>query len=167
MKAHEISPNEIFFTDEIVFNLSKYFGKNKKIRNKKIRDNKRTEKGLWKGNESSIRLVTREFHKKVNGIMVSGWICRAGLGEIIFHSGNVNTFSYKQVLEFYKKDFKKLQPLFFQQNGARVHSSKGSRLEIQKLFGTKFIPTWDDGPYLMETQFLDGPLVHRTFRLLN
>ena len=143
MKAHEISPSDIFFTDESVFNLSSYFG-----RNMKIRVSKRTEKGLRNGNESSIRLVTREFHKKVNGIMVSGGICRAGLGEIIFHSGNVNTFSYKQVLEFYKKDFEKLQPLFFQQDGARVHSSKGSRLEIQKLFGNKFIPTWDDGPIL-------------------
>ena len=80
--------------------------------------------------------------------MVSGGICRAGLGKIIFHRGNVNTFSYKQVLEFYKKDFEKLQPLFFQQDGVRVHSSKGSCLEIQKLFGNKFIPTWDDGPIL-------------------
>ena len=134
----------------------------------KIRVSKRTEKCLRNGNESSIRLVKREFHKKVNGIMVSGGICRAGLGEIIFHSGNVNTFSYKQVLEFYKKDFEKLQPLFFQQDGAaHVHSSKGSRLEIQKLFGNKFIPTWDDGPILNGTQFLDGPLVHRNFLLLN
>ena len=55
------------------------------------------------GNESSIRLFTRDFHKNVNGIMVSGKICKDGLGEIIFHSGNVNTFAYKQVLKFYKK----------------------------------------------------------------
>ena len=80
--------------------------------------------------------------------MVSGGICGAGLGEIIFHSGNVNSFSYKQVLEFYKKDFEKLQPHFFQQDGARVHSSKSSRLEIQKHFGNKFIPTWEEGPIL-------------------
>ena len=139
MKAHNISPSDIFFTDESIFNLSSYFN-----RNMKIRVSKRTEKGLKNGNESSIKLVTREFHKKVNGIMVSGGICRAGLGEIIFHSGNVNTFAYKQVLEYYKKDFEKLQPLFFQQDGARVHSSKGSRLEIQKLFGNKFIPTWEE-----------------------
>ena len=78
----------------------------------KIRVSKRTEKGLKNGNEYSIRLVTREFHKKVNSIMVSGGNCREGLGEIIFLSGNVNTFSYKQVLEFYKKDFQKLQPFF-------------------------------------------------------
>ena len=115
MKAHNISPSDIFFTDESIFNLSSYFNKNMKIR-----VSKRTEKGLKNGNESSIKLVTREFHKKVNGIMVSGGICRAGLGEIIFHSGNVNTFAYKQVLEYYKKDFEKLQPLFFQQDGAFI-----------------------------------------------
>ena len=80
--------------------------------------------------------------------MVSGGICRAGLGEIFFHSGNVNSFAYKQVLEFYKKDFEKLRPIFFQQDGARVHPSKCSQLEIKKLFGNKFIPTWDDGPML-------------------
>ena len=78
----------------------------------KIRVSKRTEKGLRNGNESSIRLVTREFHKKVNGIMVSGGICRAGLGEIIFHSGNVNTFSYNQILVFYKKDLEKIANSF-------------------------------------------------------
>ena len=38
--------------------------------------------------------------------MVSGGICDKGLGLIIFHSENVNSFAYKQVLKFYKEDLK-------------------------------------------------------------
>ena len=77
--------------------------------------------------------------------MVSGGICRAGLGEIIFHSGNVNTFSYKQVLDFYKEDINDLRVKFFQQDGAMVHSSKRSRDKLYNLFGNNFIPTWENG----------------------
>ena len=42
--------------------------------------------------------------------MISGGISKKILGNLIFHSGNVNTFSYKQVLHFYKKDFINLAP---------------------------------------------------------
>ena len=42
--------------------------------------------------------------------MISGGISKNGLGNLIFHSGNANTFSYKQVLYFYKKDFINLAP---------------------------------------------------------
>ena len=41
---------------------------------------------------------------------------------------------------------KKFSGKYFQQDGARAHSSKGSQNEIKKLFGEYFIPTWDDGP---------------------
>ena len=61
--------------------------------------------------------------------MISSWISKNGLGNLIFHSGNVKTFGYKQVLHFYKEDFINLAPKFFQQDGAKVHSSKSSRLE--------------------------------------
>ena len=70
----------------------------------KIRISKKTNKKLKAGGERAISLVTRPKHKFNNGIMVSGGICRKGLGKIIFHSGNVNSFSYKQVLEFYRED---------------------------------------------------------------
>ena len=50
--------------------------------------------------------------------MISGGISKKRLGNLIFHSGNVNTFSYKQVLHFYKKDFINLAPILFQQDGA-------------------------------------------------
>ena len=59
--------------------------------------------------------------------MVSGGISSEGLGKLIFHSGNVNTFAYKQVLNYYKEDLSSFQPKYFQQDGARAHSSKGSQ----------------------------------------
>ena len=99
MKENSISPDDIFFTDESIINLSSYFGKNNKIR-----ISKRTAKKLKNGNEAAISLINKEFHKKVNGIMISGGICKEGLGRVIFHSGNVNSFAYKQVLQFYKDD---------------------------------------------------------------
>ena len=40
--------------------------------------------------------------------MVSGGICEQGLGNLVFHAGNVNSFSYKQVLKFYHDDMSNL-----------------------------------------------------------
>ena len=77
--------------------------------------------------------------------MVSGGICKDGLGEIIFHGGNINSFAYKQVLKYYREDLHKFPDKIFQQDGARSHSSKLSKNMIKFLFKDKFIPTWDDG----------------------
>ena len=143
MKENQISPDNIFFTDECIVNLSSYFG-----RNNKVRICKRTEKKLRNGDEKALAIVNKEFFKKTNGIMISGGICKEGLGRIIFHSGNVNSFAYRQVLNFYKEDLDKFPNKIFQQDGAKAHSSKSSRKEIEKLFGSSFIPTWNDGPKL-------------------
>ena len=80
--------------------------------------------------------------------MISGGISKKRLGNLIFHSGNVNNFSYKQVLHFYKKDFINLAPKLFKQDDAKVHSSKRSRIEIKNLFRDNFISKWDEGPKL-------------------
>ena len=72
-------------------------------------------------------------------------ICDKGLVQIIFHSGNVNSFPYKQILKFYKEDLKIFESKFFQQDGARSHSSKLSKNIINALFKNKFIPTWEHG----------------------
>ena len=77
--------------------------------------------------------------------MVSGGICREGLTKLVFHSANVNSFSYKQVLEFYKEDLKAFPGKFFQQDGASSHSSRCCQKEINFLFGENYIPTWEDG----------------------
>jgi len=111
----------------------------------KIRLSKKTKRKVKSGDEKSINLITRPHHKFNNGVMVSGGICNEGLGEIIFHSGNLNSFAYKQVLRYYREDLNKFPLKFFQQDGARSHSSKFSRNMIQFLFKDKFIPTWDDG----------------------
>jgi transposase len=111
----------------------------------KIRLSKKTKRKVKSGDEKSINLITRPHHKFNNGVMVSGGICNEGLGEIIFHSGNLNSFAYKQVLKYYREDLNKFPLKFFQQDGARSHSSKFSRNMIQFLFKDKFIPTWDGG----------------------
>ena len=90
MKRNQIDPSKIFFTDESVFNLSSYFN-----RNYKIRLSKETQKKINRGNESAMGKITRQFHKKENGTMVSGGICREGLSKLVFHSENVNSFSFK------------------------------------------------------------------------
>ena len=141
MRLNKITPSNIFFTDESIFNLSSYFNKNSKIR-----ITKKTQRLIKDGNEKALKNITREFHKKETGIMISGGISSEGLGKLIFHSGNVNTFAYKQVLNYYKEDLSSFQPKYFQQDGARAHSSKGSQQEIIRLFNGNFIPTWEDGP---------------------
>lgn len=138
MKRNDIDPSKIFFTDESIFNLGSYFN-----RNYKIRLSKETQKQINRGDELAMKKITRQFHKKENGLMVSGGICKDGLGKLIFHSGNVNSFSYNQVLHFYKEDLEAFPGKYFQQDGARAHSSKKSQKEINNLFGDKYIPTWD------------------------
>ena len=76
MKKNNIGPENIFFTDESVFPLYAYFYKG----TNKIRLSKKTKKKLKSGNEKSINLVTRQFYKFNNSIMVSGGIYNEGLG---------------------------------------------------------------------------------------
>ena len=141
MKENNLGPENIFFTDESIFPLTAYMNKG----TNKIRLSKKTRRKLKSGDENSINLVTRQHHKFNNAIMVSGGICDEGLGEIIFHSGTLNSFAYKQVLKFYREDLNKFPSKFFQQDGARSHSSKLSRNMINFLFKNKFIPTWEEG----------------------
>ena len=121
MKQNNLFPDKIFFTNESVFNIASYFNKNYKIRLCK-----RTSKMIKSGNENALKKVTRQFHKKQNGIIVSGRICREGLGKLIFHSGNAITFAYKQVLNYYGEDLDNFDDKYFQQDWERAHSSKSS-----------------------------------------
>ena len=139
MKENNITPENIFFTDESIFPLQAYMNRG----TNKIRLSKKTRRKIRAGNEESNNLISREYHKFNNSIMVSGGICNEGLGELIFHSGNVNSFAYKQVLKYYKEDLNRFPSKIFQQDGARSHCSKLSRNMIQFLFKDRFIPTWD------------------------
>ena len=119
MKKHSITPHDIFFTDESIFTPSSYINQSSKIR-----ISKKMQKYLKCRNEKAINLVTRPFHKKESGLMVSGGICEQGLGILVFHADNVNSFSYKQVLKFYHDDMSNFPSKIFQQDGPRAHSSK-------------------------------------------
>ena len=58
MKKKKITPSDIFFTDESIFNLSSLNG------NCKIRISKKKQKNLKCGNEKAINLIARPIHKK-------------------------------------------------------------------------------------------------------
>ena len=58
--------------------------------------------------EKSEKLVTIQLPKKSKGIMVGGGISKHGLGKLIFCIGTVDSFAYKQALEFYKQDIEAL-----------------------------------------------------------
>ena len=150
MKKHSITPHDIFFTDESIFTPSSFLNQLSKIR-----FSKKMQKYLKSGNEKALQLIAKPFHKKENGLMVSGGICEQGLGNLVFHAGNVNIFSYKQVLKFYRDDMHNFPLKIFQQDGAKPHSSKAAQEEITKLFGENYIPTWNDGPKI------DGEIIPR------
>ena len=116
MKENGIGPENIYFTDESIFPLQAYMNKG----TNKIRLCKKTRRKLKSGNEKAINLVSKSRHKFTNAIMVSGGICKDGLGEIIFHGGNINSFAYKQVLKYYREDLHKFPDKIFQQDGART-----------------------------------------------
>ena len=139
MRDKNIGPEDIFFTDESIFPLKAYLNKG----TNKIRLCKKTQRKIKSGDERAINLRIRPQPKFNKGIMVSGGICEQGLGKLIFHSGNVNSFAYKQVLKFYREDLNLFPAKIFQQDGARSHSSKLSRNIIKALFKDKYIPTWE------------------------
>ena len=93
----------------------------------KIRLSKKTLRKLRAGDEKSINLVHHKFN---SSIKILGGVSNEGLGEIILHSGNLNSFVYKQVLKYYKDDLNKFPSKLFQQDGVRSHSSKLSRIMI-------------------------------------
>lgn len=81
--------------------------------------------------------------KKSKGFMVAGGVSKYGVGKLIFCIGSVDSFAYKQAIDYYKKDIAFLSPqneeLFFQQDNAPAHSSK----EIKELLTTfKTLKFW-------------------------
>ena len=75
--------------DESIFNLSSFF--NEIIKLDCLNKHK---KKIKRDDEYTLQKITREFPKKENGVMVSGGICKASLGKLLFHSGNINSFAY-------------------------------------------------------------------------
>ena len=75
----------LFFTEWKYIPPYAYF--NKGIN--KIRLSKKIRRKIRYGNDKSINLVTRQFHKFNKVIMVFRGICNDWFGEIIFHAGNL------------------------------------------------------------------------------
>ena len=75
-------------------------------------------------------------------IMVAGGISQYGLSNLVFCSGTMNKFSYKQFLLFLKKDMDNLKEkyslnkdLIFQKDNASCHKSKETLEAIEVIFG--------------------------------
>ena len=87
--------------------------------------------------------------------MVAGGICKEGLSNLVFCSGKMNNFSYKQFLLFLKQDIEQLKKqyklskdLLFQQENASYHKSRESLEVIEVLFGENKIWWPADSPNL-------------------
>ena len=76
--------------------------------------------------------------------MVGGGISKHGLGKLIFCIGTVDSFAYKQALEYYKQDIAALSQdnnlLYFQQDNATPHTSKEAKESLKEIKTLKFWP---------------------------
>ena len=99
---------------------------------------------LNQNDEEAEKLVTIQLPKKSKGFMVGGGISKNGLGKLIFCIGTVDSFAYKQALEFYKQDIEALSDgnslLYFQQDNATPHTSKEAREALKEIKSLKFWP---------------------------
>ena len=75
-------------------------------------------------------------------VIIAGGISKFGLSNLVFCSGTMNNFSYKQFLLFLKQDMEEIKQknninynLVFQQDNTSCHNSKNSIEAIKVLFG--------------------------------
>ena len=93
--------------------------------------------------------------------MVIQWknvkICSKRLSNLIILEGPENEFSYAQILLYYKDEFDKFgkKGLYFEQDGATLHTSLSNKALIKELFGKKAFlqnpPNSPDIAYPIET----------------
>ena len=70
--------------------------------------------------------------------MVAAGISSKGVGKLIFCVGTVNSFAYKQGLDYYKEDIENYgSHLYFQQDGAKCHTCPSSMAKLNPLFENK------------------------------
>lgn len=126
---------EIFFTDEKIFELEKYFHRGTNY----IRLTKEFKKRLNQGDTEVEKLMTVSVQKFSKGFMVAGGISKFGPGKLIFISGNQDTKAYHKILKYYKEDIdflneKKKCNLLLQQDNAPTHTSNNSKKIIRDFF---------------------------------
>ena len=131
-----IKSDDIIFTDECRIVL--YPKINPKIN--VIRLNSEDKKNIHTFEVSKKRTYFQPKYE--TSIMVAGGITKYGLTNLIFCSGTMNNYSYKQFLLFIKKDmaemkqkFKLKNDILFQQDNACCHKSRDSLDTIEILFG--------------------------------
>ncbi|MBR4616754.1 MAG: hypothetical protein IKO55_14185, partial [Kiritimatiellae bacterium] len=147
-----IEGKNIFFTDETKIDTSPYTA------GETIRLTPKKKKELKEGKEKAYNLINRQERKFEKSIMVAGGISFYGLSDLIILNGTMNEFAYSQALYYYKENyelfFKKNSNIYFEQDGARAHTSKKNKELIKQLFGDKFIqnaPNSPDLAYPIET----------------
>ena len=132
----KIKGSDIIFTDECRVVL--YPRVNPKIN--VIRLNDEDKKNILSYEVNKKRTFYRP--KFEVSLMIAGGITEYGLSNLVFCSGTMNNFSYKQFLLFLKKDmdqikkeFKLDKDLLFQQDNASCHKSRKSLEAIEVIFG--------------------------------
>ena len=103
----------------------------------------------------------------MNGIFISGDVCKKSLDHLIFQRGNVNTFSNKQVVNIYEGGFNDFEVKFFQIEDIIVHSSKRQRIYFIIYFVIISLLHGKMGIISMMRKRQDSLKIHRIYRLLN
>ena len=91
--------------------------------NNRVRLTKESQQALREGDHEIADLLNEPVKKFEEGFMVAGGISYFGVSKLIFYIGTINSFSYAQVLKFYKEDINRLNKhLIFQQDNASSHT---------------------------------------------
>ena len=138
IKEKKIEGKDIFFTDEKRFILNPPLNR----QTNQIRVDEKGYKEYKSGKGHLFEKISKPVPKFSQGIMVAGGLCNKGVGQLIFVTGTMNSFSYNQTLEFYKEDLSRLgKNLYFQQDNAPCHVGKKSMEFIKNNF-THYLDFW-------------------------
>ena len=128
----DLEGKNIFFTDETRIDTAS------NTKGESIRLSSKIKNKIKKGEEEGYKKINKETKKFEPSIMIAGGISYYGLSDLILLNGTMTDFAYSQALEFYKEnyeDFKRQnENLFFEQDGASIHTSKKIRVLLEKLF---------------------------------
>ena len=88
--------------------------------------------------------------------MIARGISFYALSDLFLLNGKMNNFAYSQAIKYYKNNFNefKKENLYFEQDGARCHTSKENKETLNKLFRNKWIQNSTHSPvfaYPIET----------------
>ena len=134
----KIQGKNIFFTDEKRFILNPPLNK----QTNQIRVDEEGYKEYKSGKGKLYEKISRPIPKYSQGIMVAAGLSNNGVGKLIFVTGTMNSFSYNQILEFYKEDIERLgKNLYFQQDNASCHTGKKSLNFIKNNFNN-YLEFW-------------------------